>query len=131
MKYDIALANRLREYLSKFPELSVEEKIMFRGITFMINDKMCISVSGVNLMCRFDPEMHDEVAEKTGFEPMVMKGKTLPGYCYVNLIGFKSKKDFEYWINLCLAFNEKAKSSKKKKTGTDKPKTVRNSTKKN
>ena len=115
MAYDIKLADRIREYLMLFPKLKVQEKKMFRGLTFMINDKMCVSVSGENLMCRFDPDLQEEVAEKNGFQPMIMKGKELKGYCYINPIGLKSRKDFEYWVNLCLSYNEKAKSSKKTK----------------
>jgi hypothetical protein len=36
------------------------------------------------------------------------------GYVMVDETGMKTKKDFEYWINLALKFNKKAKSSKKK-----------------
>lgn len=81
----------------------------------MVNGKMCVNVSGENLMCRFDPALQDEVAENNGYEPMIMKGKELKGYCYVEPGGFKSKKDFEYWVDLCLDYNERAKASKKKK----------------
>jgi len=115
MAYDVKLADRIREFLLQFPRLKIEEKKMFQGLTFMINDKMCISVSGEKLMCRFDPTLHDIVAEKNGFMPMIMKGKEYKGFCYVEPVGFKSKKDFEYWICLCLDYNERAKSSKKKK----------------
>ena len=115
MSYDTKLADRIREYLVEFPKLKIEEKKMFSGLAFMINDKMCVNVSGDKLMCRFDPDLQEEVSEKTGYEPMVMKGKELKGYCYVEPIGFKSKKDFEYWLNLCLDYNKTAKSSKKKK----------------
>jgi hypothetical protein len=115
MAYDIKLTDRIREYLVQFPKLKIEEKEMFRGITFMINDKMCICVSGENLMCRFDPALQEEVAERNGFLPMIMKGREYKGYCYVDAEGFKRKADFEYWVNLCLAFNEKAKASKKRK----------------
>ena len=115
MPYDTKLVDRIREYLVQFPKLVIEEKEMFRGLTFMINDKMCVSVSGDNLMCRFDPALQDEVAEKNGFQSMIMKGREYKGYGYIHPEGFKSKKDFEYWMNLCLTFNEKAKSSKKKK----------------
>lgn len=115
MAYNLKLADRIREYLVQFRELKVEEKKMFRGLTFMINEKMCISVSGENLMCRFDPTLHEIVAEKNGFMPMIMKGKEYKGFCYVDPIGLKSKKEFEYWINLCLDYNERANSSKKSK----------------
>jgi hypothetical protein len=114
MAYDLKLADRIRAYLVRFPKLKVEEKKMFRGLTFMVNEKMCVSVSGANLMCRFDPDLHEKIAEKTGFQAVIMKGKEYKGYCYVSSTGFKSKSDFEYWVHLCLDYNEKAKSSKKK-----------------
>jgi len=114
MTYDTKLADRIREYLVQFPELEIEEKKMFRGLTFMVNGKMCVSVSGTNLMCRFDPALTEELAEKKGFLPMIMKGKEYKGYCYVEPAGFQSRKDFESWIRLCLSYNGKAKSSKKR-----------------
>ena len=115
MTYDTKLADRIREYVSLFPNLKIEEKKMFSGVSFMVNGKMCVNVSGENLMCRFDPALQDEVAENNGYEPMIMKGKELKGYCYVEPSGFKSKKDFKYWVDLCLDYNERAKASKKKK----------------
>jgi hypothetical protein len=115
MPYDLAVADRIREYLAKVPKLQIEEKEMFRGLTFMVNGKMCISVSGDKLMCRFDPERNEEVAEREGFENMIMKGKVYKGFGYIQPEGFKTKKDFEFWIDLCLQYNPKAKSSKKKK----------------
>jgi len=119
MAYDTKLVDRIREHLLEFAELKIEEKKMFRGLTFMVNDKMCISVSGENLMCRFDPRLQEEVAEKTGYQPMIMKGKEYRGYCYVEPIGFQKEKDFKYWLKICVEFNKNAKSSNKKiKTGT-------------
>ena len=76
---------------------------------------MCVCVSGDEMMCRFDPALRETVAEKNGFRAMIMKGKEYKGYGYVSEEGIKSKKDFDYWISLCLTFNPKAKASKKKK----------------
>jgi hypothetical protein len=112
MAYDTKLADSIREFLAQLPTLKIEEKKMFGGLSFMINGKMCINVSGENLMCRFDPESIQTVSEKNGFLPMIMKGKEYNGYCYVEPTGFKNQEDFEYWINLCLDFNDRAKSSK-------------------
>jgi TfoX/Sxy family transcriptional regulator of competence genes len=113
MAYNEKLLEKIREALVNVP--NIEEKKMFRGVTFMVNGKMCISVSGEELMCRFDPSLHDEVMEKIGCRPMIMKGRQYKGYCYVNEAGFKLKKDFDYWIALTLDFNKKAKASRKKK----------------
>ena len=114
MAYDILLADRIRTYLYTLPQLQVDEKEMFRGLVFLVNGKMCVNVSEDNLMCRFDAALFEEVASRKGFRPMIMKGKELQGYCYVTPEGFASKKDFEYWITLCLQFNDRAKASKKK-----------------
>lgn len=115
MAYDTLLACRVREYLAEFPKLDIEEKKMFRGLAFLVNGKMCINISSQNLMCRFDPMLTEDVAEKKGYLPMIMKGKEYKGYCYVEPIGIKSRKDFKFWVDLCLKFNGKAKASKKRK----------------
>jgi TfoX/Sxy family transcriptional regulator of competence genes len=104
MAYNEQLAERIRKALSGVTK--VEEKKMFRGITFMVNGKMCVCVSGDELMCRFDPAMQDILAKKKGFRKMIMKNRIYKGYGYINEEGIRSKKDFEYWINLCLAFNK-------------------------
>jgi hypothetical protein len=43
---------------------------MFRGIIFMMDGKMCVSVNGDELLCRIDPEMHDVAIQKKGVSPM-------------------------------------------------------------
>lgn len=115
MAYSEALANRVREFLAEIPQITVEEKRMFGGLAFLVDDKMCINIGEDMLMCRFDPKLTTELAERQGFLPCIMRGRELVGYCYVEEIGYKSAKDFEFWIQLCLDFNKKAKSSKKKK----------------
>ncbi|HLX93958.1 MAG TPA: TfoX/Sxy family protein [Puia sp.] len=113
MAYNEKLANRIREALSHIR--IVEEKKMFRGLTFMVNGKMCVSVSGDEMMVRFDPEIQDSAAEKNGFREMIMKGREYKGFGYVSPDALKSKKEFEYWINLALDYNKKAKASSRKK----------------
>jgi TfoX/Sxy family transcriptional regulator of competence genes len=120
MPYSTKLAERVRTYLQPIADLKIEEKEMFKGLAFLVNGKMCVNVSGEDLMCRYDPELELEVAERTGFKPMIMKGKQLRGYCYVSEEGYKSKSNFEYWLKLCLDFNSKAKASKTRKTSSRK-----------
>ncbi len=113
MAYSTTLADRLRAYLADIPDLKVEEKAMFRGLAFLVNGKMCVNASGENLMCRFDPDLEPEVVDRKGFQPMIMKGKQLRGYCYVSEGGYKAKRDFEFWLKLCLDFNGKARALEK------------------
>jgi TfoX/Sxy family transcriptional regulator of competence genes len=113
MAYNTKLADRVREYLAHLPNIQVEEKKMFGGLAFLVNGKMCVNVSGENLMCRFDPSLQEEISKRKGFQTMIMKRKEYKGYCYVSPEGIKTENDFDYWIKLCLSFNEKAKSTKK------------------
>jgi len=113
MAYNEKLASRIRGALAHLPK--VEEKNMFGGLAFMINGKMCINVSGDEMMCRFDPALQEAVITKNGFRTMIMKGRELKGYGYIKEAGIKSKKDFDYWVGLSLDFNKRAKASKKSK----------------
>ena len=113
MAYNEKLADRVRKSLSHLPK--IEEKRMFRGITFMVNGKMCVNVSGDDLMVRIDPEVYNIVIKRKGTRPMKMKGQEYKGFVYISEEGMKSKKDFDYWVGLALDFNKRAKASKKKK----------------
>jgi isopenicillin N synthase-like dioxygenase len=116
MAYDTKLVDKVREYLAEFSNIEIEEKVMFNVLNFMVNGKTCVCVSGENLMLRFDPSRQEELSEKNGYETMLMKGKEYKGYCYINPEGFKDRKDFEFFLNLCLDYNKVAKSSKKRKS---------------
>jgi TfoX/Sxy family transcriptional regulator of competence genes len=111
MAYDEKLADRVREALADVS--SVEEKKMFRGVTFMVNDKMCISISGNELMLRLDPAITEQLVEENGTRPMVHGGKHMKGFIYISPERFQNKKDFDHWIKLALEYNPLAKSSKK------------------
>ncbi len=113
MAYNEKLADRIRERLADLP--NIEEKEMMGGLTFMYNGKMCIGIIKDEMMCRIDPGLQDTALEKDGCRVMDFTGRPMKGYVMVDDTGMKSKKDFEYWVNLCLEFNKKAKSSKKKK----------------
>lgn len=112
MAYNESLAYRIRETIAYVE--AVEEKQMMGGLTFMVNNKMCIGIIGDEMMCRIDPALQDEALEKTGCRIMDFTGRPMKGYVMVDETGMKLVKDFTYWINLCLDFNSRAKSSKKR-----------------
>jgi TfoX/Sxy family transcriptional regulator of competence genes len=114
MAYNENLANRIREKLEHLS--NIEEKQMMGGLTFMYNSKMCVGIIADEMMCRIDPTLHDIAIEKNGCRTMDFTKRPMKGYVMVNEDGFKTIKEFDYWINLCLEFNSKAKSSKKIKT---------------
>ena len=113
MAYNQKLALRIRERLAELP--NVEEKEMIGGLTFMLNDKMCIGIIKDEMMCRINPELHDMAITKKGCRTMDFTKRPMKGYVMIDDAGMKTQKQFDYWISLCLDFNPKAKSSKKKK----------------
>jgi TfoX/Sxy family transcriptional regulator of competence genes len=115
MAFNEPLTNRIREALAHLPR--VEEKKMFRGITFMVNGKMCISVGNDEMLCRIDPYLFEAALEKNGCRPMIHGGRTMKGFVFVNEESIRHKKEFNYWIGLSLDFNKKAKASSKNKKG--------------
>lgn len=112
MAYNQKLAARIRKRLA---DLNTEEKEMMGGLTFMVNGKMCVGIIKDELMCRIDPDHHDAAIEKTGCRTMDFTHRPMKGYVMIDETGMKSKTDFDYWTGLALAYNDKAKSSKKKK----------------
>ncbi len=113
MSYNDKLANRIREKLADIPNM--EEKAMMGGLTFMYNDKMCIGIIKDQMMCRIDPDIHDEVIERQGCRLMDFTSRPMKGFVLIDETGMKSEEGFEFWVKLALAFNAKAKASKKKK----------------
>lgn len=112
MSYNQKLVDKIRESLVDLKD--VEEKHMFGGVCFMVNGKMCVGVVKDEMMCRINPDLDNIVLERDGCRPMDFTGKRMKGYVFISDEGMKKKKDFDYWISLCLEFNVLAKASKKK-----------------
>ena len=120
MAYNEKLADRIRERLAKVSR--VKEQPMMGGLTFMVNGKMCVGIIKDDLMCRVDKDLHESLVEKTGARTMDFTNRPMIGYILIDETGIKSKKDFDYWIDLSLEFNKVAKAAKKKKSGVKKKK---------
>ena len=113
MAYNQQLANRIREQLQDLD--GVTEKEMMGGLSFLLNDKMCVGIIKDEMMCRIDPALQEEVLEKAGCREMDFTGKPMRGWIMIDDSGMKTIQEFRYWIGLALDYNKHAKSSKKKK----------------
>lgn len=107
MAYDESLAELMRNALAESGVPGVVEKKMFGGLAFLVRGKMCINVGRRGLMLRYDPAMHDEVSKRHDYQHKVMRGREMKSYCTVDPVDFRTEEDFYYWLNLCLAYNEK------------------------
>ncbi len=112
MAYDDILAERVRQHLTT-KNLAVEEKMMMGGLTIMVNGKMCVGILKDDLMARIAPEEYENVLLVKGCREMDFTGKPMKGFVFINPEGTDKDENLEYWINLALDFNDRAKASKK------------------
>lgn len=102
MAYDEGLAQRIREQLQDHS--NVEEKKMFGGLCFMVNQHMCCGIVGDKLMVRVSPEKYEEKLKKEHVFKMDFTGKPMKGMLYIGPEGVKSDQDLNQWIETCLNF---------------------------
>ena len=97
-----------------YSKAAFDEKKMFGGICFMVEEKMCYDIVKYDLMVRLNPDIADQIESKMGCRPMDFTGKRMKGYYYINPKGVDLQVDLEYLVQLALEFNPLAKASKKK-----------------
>ena len=114
MAFDDLLADRLRWTLTA-KSVKYTEKKMFGGIAFMVDEKMCLGINKEKLMARIDPEFYEEALKKEGCEPMAFTGRPMKGFVFILPEGIDKDSELEFWVDKCLEYNPKARSSKKKK----------------
>lgn len=114
MAYNEKIADRVREIIS-LTHKKIEEKKMFGGLCFMVNDKMCVGIEKERLMIRLNPTNYEELLDKEGVKPMDFTGKIMKGYVFVDIDVLNTKKKLDFWVQLALEYNKIAKTSVKKK----------------
>ncbi|MGZ3754625.1 MAG: TfoX/Sxy family protein [Mucilaginibacter sp.] len=114
MAYNETLANRIREILAD-AGADVFEKKMFSGLSFLVDNKLCVSVAkNDRMLIRLAPADYEEAAEINGVELMMRNGKAMKGYVFVHAEILKTDNELKHWVDMALAFNPFAKSSKQK-----------------
>lgn len=94
-------------------QVAFNEKKMKGGLIFMVNNKMCVSIVKDKLIARIDPDIFEKTLAKLGCREMDFTGRPMKGYVFIEPDGVYMDSDLEYWIQLSLDFNPKAKSGKK------------------
>lgn len=113
MAYNEFLADRIRSAFRN-KRVRFEEKKMMGGLCFLVNGKMCIGVEKEKLMARIGPDVYKQVLNKKGCREMDFTGRPMKGFVFIEPEGTDSDKDLEFWVNLSLDYNPKARSSRKK-----------------
>ena len=115
MAYDELLADRLRQSLH-YKQIQFIEKKMMGGLCFMVDNKMCVGIVKNYLMARVGPEQYNLALNKNGCKPMDFTGRPMKGFVFVEPEGIDMEDDLNDWVQMCLDYNPKAKSSVKKKS---------------
>lgn len=103
----------MRQVLTSKSAGAVEKKMM-GGLTFMVDDKMCVGIVKGNMMARIDPDFYDEALSIDGCVPMDFTNRPMKGFVFIKPEGIDMDEDLEYWIGKALEYNPKAKSSKRR-----------------
>jgi len=99
MAYDEELAERIRELVSKEPDLS--EKKMFGGLAFLIGGNMAVAASGQGgMMVRVDPAKGDALIATTTARPMEMRGRSMTGWLRVDSDEVRLKRQLVKWVTM-------------------------------
>jgi TfoX/Sxy family transcriptional regulator of competence genes len=99
MTYDEELADRIRELVSG--EEGLTEQKMFGGLAFLIGGNMAVAASGEGgLLVRVDPAESGKVTATTSAEPMVMRGRPMPGWLRVGTDEVRTKRQLTKWVQL-------------------------------
>jgi len=78
MAYDQELAERIRQVIGNYPELT--EKKMFGGLAFLVRGNMAIAASSEGgAMVRVDPAQSDILVATTKATLVNMRGRDMPG----------------------------------------------------
>lgn len=114
MAYNTFLADRINQVL-KDKGVKFVAKEMMGGITYLVDGKMCVGIVKDDLMARVEPDIYEECLQKEGCREMDFTKRPLKGYVFIEPLAYDMDEDLEYWIQLALDFNPKAKASKKRK----------------
>jgi len=103
--------SRVRSAFGDTPTLA--EIKMFGGVCFTVNGNMTVGVSEKRgMLVRVGPDHHDRALEETATRPMIMRGKPMSGYIYVDPVPADART-LKKWIGRALEHNRSLAPKKK------------------
>ena len=101
MAYDEDTAGRVRRLLSHLPD--VTEQQMMGGLCFMVEDRMCCSVSGKGgLLVRVGAEAQQSMLGEPHVMPMKMGRRVMSGFVRVAPEGYLTEAALKTWLERAL-----------------------------
>ena len=112
MAYDEHLNDRIHLAFTR-KGIAFEEKKMMGGVCYLVDGKMCVGVVKESMMARIDPDKTADALHRPGCREMDFTKKPMKGFVLVDPEGTDLDRDLDYWIDLAMEFNPRAKKSKK------------------
>ena len=82
---------------------ALREVRMFGGVGFMLNEHLIAGASGRGLLVRVGAGQQQQALARPGARPMVMRGRTMPGYVYVDPPAL-SPESVRGWLELAIPY---------------------------
>jgi TfoX/Sxy family transcriptional regulator of competence genes len=82
---------------------ALREVKMFGGIGFMLNGNLVAAASRRGLLVRVGKDRQHDALSKPGARPMVMRGRTMEGYIYVDPPALNDRA-LRAWMKLAVGF---------------------------
>jgi TfoX/Sxy family transcriptional regulator of competence genes len=109
---DEKLAETIRAALTDVG--AVKEVKMFGGIGYMLNGNLLAGASTRGLLLRVGKARTADALKKPGTRPMVMRGRTMEDYIYVDPPALNARA-VKSWIRMAVSFVETLPPKKKSK----------------
>ena len=101
MASDPKILERVRRLLAR--QRSVVEKRMVGGsLGFMVKGKLCVSVGEGRILVRVDKAARLKLLKKPGARPMIMGGRTLGGFIFIDPPGYRTDTQLKAWVQQSL-----------------------------
>ncbi len=95
MVYDAALAARVRSAVAE--HAPAQEKAMFGGLAFMVEDHMACGMMGDDLLVRVGTDGHDDALAR-GAREMDVTGRTMRGFVVVPGTDLADDEVLDRWV---------------------------------
>ncbi|MEO9965796.1 MAG: TfoX/Sxy family protein [Reichenbachiella sp.] len=118
MAYDEYLAERVKLALSR-KGVRAEAKRLMGGLCFVLNDKMCVGVSKnkktgqSGLIARIGDSAVQNALENQRCHTFSPAGRPMKDFIFIEDQGLDQEAELDHWVELAIAFNPKAKKSRK------------------
>lgn len=103
MAFDEELAERVRSILAS-AGLTLTEKKMFGGLSFLIGGNMCCGVMGEDLLARVGPDAAASALAEPATRPFDMGRGPSAGWVVVAPDGIATEEALTVWVGRALAY---------------------------